>query len=197
MKNKIFRFFIIFLFSIFVLNDTFAQKEFTINFTKVENLDTNNLKKKVVKWLTNDEKRPKKAVILSSILPGAGQIYNKKHAWFGLLSSYAAIGGASYYCYYNTQFYNAYRDEYRYRIENPGKLKLFKSTQLETVRLRRNTYQTSKEKSYFMIIGAYVYCIGEAFVTAHLKTFDVSDNISFQFKPSPDKIGFGFYGTIK
>jgi hypothetical protein len=61
---------------------------------------------------------PKKAVILSAILPGAGQVYNKK--WWKVPIIYAGLGTAVYFFIRNNREYHLHRDEYLYRINNGG-----------------------------------------------------------------------------
>jgi TM2 domain-containing membrane protein YozV len=150
-------------------------------------------------WKKSKISNPRTAVLLSAALPGLGQIYNKKHAWFGLITSYGAIGTTLYVAINNTRNYNILKDEYKYRVENNDKRKskILQTLNTSTLKLKRDAFQKSKEQSYFAVAGAYLYCIGEAFVTAHLRSFDVSDDISLQLKPSSSSgFGVGFLATF-
>lgn len=53
---------------------------------------------------------PKKATIMSAILPGAGQIYNKK--WWKVPILYGGFAVAGYFLYDNLEHINLYKDAY-------------------------------------------------------------------------------------
>ena len=59
---------------------------------------------------------PKKAAIYSAILPGLGQIYNKKY--WKLPIVYGALGGTIYSITWNQTQYQRYRQERKYRFDN-------------------------------------------------------------------------------
>src|SRR5688500_2273799 len=58
---------------------------------------------------------PKKASILSAVLPGAGQFYNQKYWKIPIV--YAAAGTSIFFISYNQKIYEDYRKAYRYRID--------------------------------------------------------------------------------
>lgn len=123
---------------------------------------------------------PRKATIMSAVLPGLGQVYNKKYWKVPIV--YAGLGGFIYMFQVNNNQYNYYRN---------GLLKIVKDTTLVAVNgLTQDQLQTQKlyYKKYrdFSIIGiaaVYLLNIIDANVDAHLKTFDVSDDLSLQIKP--------------
>src|SRR4051812_33367336 len=57
---------------------------------------------------------PKKAALFSAVLPGAGQVYNKK--WWKVPIIYAGAGGLAYSFQFNQSKYVKYRNAYKYRI---------------------------------------------------------------------------------
>jgi TM2 domain-containing membrane protein YozV len=194
---------LIFLCIIVCYSNSYAQKRDSISVgpmvqeiapTKVDTIKKENF---YAKWKKSKVSDPKTAVILSAILPGAGQLYNKKHAWFGLITSYAALGTTLYISINNTRNYRILRDEYKARVET-GKWKYasLKNKNDNSIKLQRDAFQKAKEQSYFAVGGAYLYCIGEAFVTAHLRSFDVSDDISMKIKPASTGFGIGFLATF-
>jgi hypothetical protein len=126
---------------------------------------------------------PKIAAYLS-IIPGAGQIYNKKYWKVPII--YAALGTASYffYTYYKATIY--YRDEYVYRLNNevPFHNPELENTLTDNVLALRNTYRSRMEISIAAFAIVYALNIVDATVDAHLYYFDVSDDLSMTIKPT-------------
>jgi len=123
----------------------------------------------------------RKATIMSACLPGLGQIYNKKY-WKAPVI-YVALGGIGYwgitnqikYKYYSNNLKAIYDDD-----ESTINTTLYSSDQLVT---QKRYYR--KYRDIAIIVGALVYLVNiiDANVDAHLKTFDVSDDLSMQIKP--------------
>src|SRR6266436_4003773 len=63
---------------------------------------------------------PKKATIMSAILPGLGQAYN--HKYWKIPIVYAGIGSFAYLAYYTNGLYWNYKNEYIYRTKNPSSI---------------------------------------------------------------------------
>jgi len=124
-------------------------------------------KKKAVKF--EMKKSPWKAVVLSSILPGLGQVYNESY-W--KLPIVALAGGTlGYYFFYNNGKYLDYRDKYEasQTQANPGGDERFKRLR-ESYRDLRDTYLL-----YFAIF--YLINLADAYVDAHLYDFNVSEKV--------------------
>ena len=133
--------------------------------------------------------RPGKAALLAAILPGAGQIYNRR--WWKLPLVYGALGGV---IYGEVFYYQGYR-EFANASNNvkSGKYQLFDVENLG----RRAGVQRSVEALdsyvvlyrgqrdiFFLYIGlAYALQVVDAVVDAHLQDFDVSDDLSFHWEP--------------
>lgn len=123
----------------------------------------------------------RKATIMSACLPGLGQIYNRKY-WKAPVI-YVALGGIGYWGVTNHVKYKYYSDNLRYaNDDDPNTINstLYSNDQLIT---QKRYYR--KYRDYAIIVGALVYLVNiiDANVDAHLKTFDVSDDLSLQFKP--------------
>lgn len=124
---------------------------------------------------------PKKAWILSAVLPGAGQIYNKKYwkapiVWGGL-----AVAG--YYLNDNLKQLNLYRDAYV--AETDGNSNTINDTGLGQSQLLEliDQYKTWRDWSYIALGAIYILNIVDANVDAHLFYFDVSEDISMNIAP--------------
>jgi len=149
---------------------TFAQKDTTV-------------KKDTSKYIPLVKHSAKKAAIFSAIIPGAGQIYNKKY-WKAPLV-WAMVGGSIYYFIYNQHIYIDYRDNYRIRVDNDpntsDNYSFLTNTQLKG---QRDNARQSRDLSILVMAIAYSLNIIDANVDGHLYNFDVSDNLSMKVNPS-------------
>lgn len=123
----------------------------------------------------------RKATIMSACLPGLGQIYNRKY-WKAPVI-YAALGGLTYWGVTNQIKYKYYSDNLRY--ENDEDPSTINETKYSTSSLITEKRQYRKFRDMAIMIGALVYIVNiiDANVDAHLKTFDVSDDLSLQVNP--------------
>jgi hypothetical protein len=162
MQNQ---FIILFLF--FGLTSLFAQEK-----TKIVLKDT--LRSEII-----DPLRPAKAAFYSAILPGLGQIYNKKYWKVPLV--YGAIGTSTYLYVDNQKKYKLYRDEYKSRLEgntsNSDYLAGLSETQLISA---QKQFQRNRDLSALFIVGFYVLNIIDANIDAALSQFNVSEKLAFK-----------------
>ena len=181
-------------------NDTLVKKEKKRLFG-----DLFNFKK--------DYPSPRKAVLLSAILPGTGQIYNKKYWKLPLV--YGAFGGLIYAINFNSTEYNRFQNALRDRLDDDELGTVDEFSQVingevvnfvDTPSLRgiRDGYRKNRELSYIGLVAVYVLTGVDAYVDAHLIKFDVSDDLSLQVDPSfkvlPDRttsLGLGMSLNIK
>lgn len=126
---------------------------------------------------------PKIAIALSAVLPGAGQIYNKKY--WKLPIVYGCLGVSCYFIYDFSQEMVRYRNEYRYRMT--GETALLDPTL--TSRSDESVLSMKKSNTRYMEFSIaatgifYLLNIIDAAVDAHLYYFDISDDLSLHFAP--------------
>ena len=137
-------------------------------------------------------KNPKTAALLSAVLPGAGQVYNRK--FWKLPIVYAGIGTATYFIITNRSEYIRYREAYVLDNDttnglisefNPGDLTQSELEQL--LRLERqyaDQYRTWMEYSFIGFFAVYALQIVDATVDAHLFSFDVTDDLTLNALPT-------------
>lgn len=125
-----------------------------------------------------DPLRPSKAAFYSAILPGLGQVYNKKY-WKVPIVLGAITGGILFYDYYNDQ-YNSYRDAYKRRLAGYTDDEYYGRVSDDGLRRAQTTLRRSKELTLLITIGLYVLNIIDANVDAHLQQFNVDENLSLQ-----------------
>jgi hypothetical protein len=134
---------------------------------------------------------PRKAAIRSALLPGLGQIYNKKY-WklpivYGALGTCAGIFIYNMGNYKDTKF--AYRVKYNMRVNRTDSA-LFsqikpqlKPLSEESLKFYRNQFRRDIDYSALIFILLWGLNVVDATVDAHLKSFDVSPDLSLRFKP--------------
>ena len=136
---------------------------------------------------------PKIAVALSAVVPGAGQIYNKK-AW-KVPIIYAGLGASVFCVCYFAKETNLYKYEYRYRMQ--GKTDLLNPELAlkddETVLSLKKLNQRRMEVSIASTAVVYVLNLIDAVVDAHLFYFDISDDLSMRWSPAIQPDPFGRY----
>lgn len=143
---------------------------------------------------------PKLATYLSTAIPGAGQVYNKK-AW-KLLLIYGGFGTCYYLYNKNNTEYQKYFDELAYRDFHNDTLTLnFNSMYSnEALTSAKDSYKRSRDLSLIMAGLIYVLNIVDASVDGHLYNFDVSDDLSLKLNPKFEYVGFGretiFYNSL-
>jgi hypothetical protein len=131
---------------------------------------------------------PNRAALMSALVPGSGQIYNRKYwkaplAWIGLgVTAYLAV---DYYNQTNVYGKAALNTANGNDSLNPVSYRSYNLQTLTTTQL--NTLQDDSRRFMYMNIAIFsaVYALNiiDAYVDAHLKEFDINDNLSFKVKP--------------
>ncbi len=142
---------------------------------------------------------PHKASMYAAVIPGLGQIYNKKY--WKLPIVYAGFGGVAYAVQFNSFQYDRYRSAYRDFLirdpQNKSYLDIIANSPLteeeitgpyadwfqRTLDNRRKYYRRYRDISYAGIVAVYLVQIIDATVDAHFKYFDISDDLSLNIEP--------------
>lgn len=131
---------------------------------------------------------PRIATYRSAILPGWGQFTNKKYWKIPIV--YAALGTTTYIFFRNTKQYREARDAYTNATDgNTANDNLIPQPyfsvkdQPERIRTFRNQVRQNVDYTVLFFIAFWALNVVDATVDAHLKTFDVSDDLSLQIKP--------------
>lgn len=141
---------------------------------------------------------PRKAAIRSAIIPGWGQAYNKKYWKIPIV--YAALGTSAYVFVDNLNWYRKYRFAFKVassptinqadldKVE-PRLLPFVERKLTEDLRHGRNEFRRYVDYSVIAFILLWGLNVVDATVDAHLKSFDVSPDLSFQIKPGYSELG--------
>lgn len=132
----------------------------------------------------------RKAVILSAVIPGAGQIYNhiampkgKKKAYWKVPLIYAGLGASTYFLITNQATQKSLKQEYTNRIDlNPGAIE-WSGYDDQGVLTLYNQYLNWRDLSIVAVGIVYLLQVTDAGVEAHFVNFDVSEDLSLGFDP--------------
>lgn len=127
---------------------------------------------------------PKKATLYAVVLPGMGQVYNKKY--WKLPIVYGAFGTVGYYIYANNNLYSQYKTAYKYRTDgNPLTIDNYVGVYTdENLQVLSDHYRRNLELSIIASAAVYALSILDATVDAHLFDFQVNDDLSLRFEPT-------------
>ncbi len=147
-----------------------------------------------VNYSTNEVSSVKKATTLSIICPGAGQIYNKSYWKVPIV-----IGGMASMVYvidWNNRGFQRFKKAYALRADfdaNPGNYPdgvshdefkgRYSATYLKNL---RDAYRRNRDLSIILTAAVYAFQAIDAHVDAHLKDFDVSDDLTVDLQPMFD-----------
>lgn len=139
---------------------------------------------------------PRKAVIYSAILPGLGQIYNRKYWKLPIL--YGGVAGLTYAISWNNGYYRDYLGAYQDIMDdNPETIRwhnmLPYGQDPETVdtqwftdllQQRKDYYRYYRDLSIIATVAVYFISIVDAYVDAQLFDFDMSPDLSMRVTPA-------------
>lgn len=142
-------------------------------------------------WVPN----PTKATWLALVIPGGGQIYNRKY--WKLPIVYGGFAGCAYALTWNGKMYKDYQAAYVDAVNEkwdsssitdllpPGYIDRVSHSQItETLRKRKDTYRRWRDLSIFAFIGVYLISVVDAYVDAELSNFDIGSDLSMKVEPT-------------
>ena len=157
--------------------------------------DTLNVPKLKRDWNTW---RPnaKRAMWLAIVIPGAGQIYNRKYWKVPIV--YGGFVGCLYAMRWNNQMYNDYSQAYMDLMDNDPNTESYnqflhlgnqitdenKSRYENLFKKRKDYYRKYRDLSMFCMIAVYALSVIDAYVDASLSEFDISSDLSMRIEPA-------------
>ena len=140
---------------------------------------------------------PQRALWLALVIPGAGQIYNRK--FWKLPIIYGGFMGCIYALTWNNMMYKDYSQAYLDLMDDdPGTasynkfLHLGKQIQTKAdeerykkiFKSRKDKYRRWRDMSFFVMLGVYAFSVIDAYVDAELSQFDISKDLSLTVEPT-------------
>lgn len=139
-----------------------------------------------IKTKIKPEKRhsPKKAAFLSAVLPGAGQVYNRKYWKVPII--YGGFAGLGYAIGINQKRFNDYRVGFKI-VANDSLISSYvvdgQSYSQSQLKELKDFYARNRNLSVIFATVLYTLNIIDAAVDAHLFEFDVSEDLSMRIEP--------------
>ena len=154
--------------------------------------NTEQIAQEVMPFIPN----PKRAMWLAMVLPGAGQIDNRK--FWKLPIIYGGFVGCIYAWRWNNTMYADYSRAYLDIVDDDPNTKSYedflhlgskiteenKARYTDIFKRRKDFYRRNRDLSIFCTIGVYVLSIIDAYVDASLSQFDISKNLSLRVTPT-------------
>lgn len=138
---------------------------------------------------------PRKAAMYSLVVPSLGQAYNKQY--WKMPFVYVAFGTVGYLIrYYNVRYHDyltPYLASYNptsgavINTESDVYIRgqdITRKLTLDQITKGKDFYRRYRDLNIIMLTVVWAFNIVEANVAAHLKTFDMSEDISFRVEPS-------------
>lgn len=139
---------------------------------------------------------PARAVWLSALLPGLGQIYNRRY--WKLPIVIGGFMGLGYGASWNNNQYQDYSQAYRDLLDsdpstnsymdffpptvNEGDLD--KTWLTKTMKNKKDYYRRNRDLCIICMVGLYLLCMVDAYVDASMAHFDISPNLSMDVAPA-------------
>lgn len=151
---------------------------------------------KSLKEMSRWQPDPKRALWLALVIPGGGQIYNRKY--WKLPIVYGGFIGCLYAMNWNNTMYKDYSQAYIDLVDkdpNTRSYNLFLhlGTQIDDsnkkyyediFRKRKDRFRRWRDLSFFVLLGVYALSVIDAYVDAELSNFDISKDLSLKVEPT-------------
>lgn len=184
---------LLFLLFFFVLQ-IHAQEQDTLS---LASSDVSILTEKTIKE-PYDPLSPSRAAFYSAVIPGLGQAHNQKYWKIPIV--YAGIGTSIYFYSTNRKDHLRFRNAFKRRLAGFNDDE-FQGIADQTLIRAQRTSKRNMDVSIAVAVGFYLLNIVDANVDAHLKQYNVSDDLSFSpnvdYNPYQATTNYGFSLTYK
>ncbi len=143
------------------------------------------------RWVPN----PAKATWLALVIPGGGQIYNRKY--WKLPIVYGGFVACAYALSWNNQMYSDYSQAYLDLMDADPTTDSYKDflppnyditgseSRYQTIfKKKKDYYRRYRDISIFCFIGVYILSVIDAYVDAELSNFDISKDLGLKVEPA-------------
>lgn len=142
---------------------------------------------------------PHKATIMSLVVPGLGQVYNKKYWKVPII--YAGLAGTLYFAFQERDQFNNLKEAYIKRVDDDPTTVDTKYQNYSNENMLNLIDYHRRNRDLLFIASGIVYALNvvDAAVDAHLYYFDLSDDLSASIRPNVefDSYALGFAPGLK
>lgn len=139
---------------------------------------------------------PQRAVWMSALFPGLGQIYNRRY--WKLPIVIGGFMGLGYATNWNNNQYQDYVQAYRDILDNDPSTKSYmdffaptvkeedldKAWLQRTLKSRKDYFRRNRDLCIICLVALYLVCMVDAYVDASMAHFDISPNLSMDLSPT-------------
>lgn len=139
---------------------------------------------------------PTRAVWMSALFPGLGQIYNRRYWKLPIIVG--GFMGLGYATSWNNSQLSDYTQGYRDIMDDDPSTKSYmnffppttneadldKTWLANTLKSRRDFYRRNRDLCIICCVGLYLLCMIDAYVDASLAHFDISPDLSIDWSPA-------------
>lgn len=140
--------------------------------------------------------KPQKALWMALVIPGGGQIYNRKYWKLPLV--YGGMMGCLYAMTWNNTMYKDYSQAYIDIMDSDPNTQSYNNflhlgntidesnmERYKTIfKKRKDKYRRWRDMSFFCLLGVYALSVVDAYVDAELSEFDISKDLSMKVRPT-------------
>ena len=158
-------------------------------------VDSARIPTKPLKDMSTWRPDPKRALWLALVIPGGGQIYNRKYWKLPLV--YGGFIGCLYAMNWNNTMYKDYSQAYIDIMDNDPGTQSYnqflhngatidgQEARYKTLfKQRKDRYRRWRDMSFFCLVGVYALSVIDAYVDAELSVFDISKDLSLSIEPT-------------
>jgi hypothetical protein len=124
---------------------------------------------------------PHKAAMYSALIPGLGQIYNKKYWKLPII--YGATGLIIYAFDFNNEEYNKYNTAYS-KMESGEITSFMGVTDKSRILRAKDGARRNRDLNVISLAAIYLLNVLDATVDAHLFDYEINDNLSLNIQPT-------------
>ncbi len=128
-----------------------------------------------------DYPNPKKALFLSLLLPGSGQFYNKQYLKVPIVVGAYTAGIIN--IHNRRKEFKFFRDNRIAELDDDPTTMNVSGLDAQSLQSLRNNALTNAETGFLILLVVHALQAADAFVFAHLKSFDVSEDLSLRISP--------------
>ena len=193
--------------SIALENKRKMQALTSVAFQQSDSVVTDSLPEtiEVKRWIPN----PTTATWLALVIPGGGQIYNRKYWKLPLVIG--GYMGLTYGFSWNNRYYKDYSTAYRDAMDNDPNTNSYmdflpaymteESLDMEwlqsSLKKRKDYFRRNRDLCIISMVGLYLLCMVDAYVDAQLYNFTISPDLSMRVAPAviePERLHPSMFG---
>ncbi|GLR18403.1 DUF5683 domain-containing protein [Portibacter lacus] len=155
------------------------EEDLSENFIDPDSVDYESYTKKTSSFKALFNGKPGQAIMYGMLIPGGGQIYNKKY-WKVPIAWVAEGAGIWTFVYLRSE-YNNFNDAYRQTVLGEEGIEYRGVSGTDRLNSYRKQFQKYSEQAGVGMIVIHIIAAVEAYIDRHLTDFDIDEDLSFDY----------------